>query len=863
MKTKILLLIFTIIFLSNIVSALLTDNLIAYYTADNTDTIGQIAIDKLGHYNASGSHTITTGITGKIGESYRTDGTSRLITFIPSGTTNSSYNWTINFWANLTDGNAFDGLVGCFDNGNNGIEIDFRDGYSNNYTMSFSGSNVPTTIHYSTNWQMITLTYNEQTDNATIYINSTNIYSATKSSWSSCGANLTFGNSYGTSAGDTNGLVGGIDEMAVWSRTLNNSEITTIWNGGAGLPYTSYTTIIPTDLYLTAQNEWDSSSINSFNVSITWNNGTTQTNTTTTGSIYLQNVSNTNMTYNITYSATNYFSRTYTNQELLNATNNTLTGSIHQAEICFNATQKVSNASIIPNNITINSVVRNTANFCYNLSSGNYNVMAQKTSWWSKNQTFTVSALQNSTETITDLFSTIANISIYQSNGTILSVYGIKINNSNYPSWIGENGSTTTGSFLFNGTNSTYQITINSTLGNETFNITITTAPRQNFSYYYFTLTNCTPMSQVVLNFTILNEDDNTLLNDSAFDAWFNITSQLFIGEKYFNITRSTGNYYIVCIPNNTITNFTANAQIKYSKLTTYAEKNYYLIDYLLYNLPIMNIPLYLTNGTTQIKLQVRDYTDAGISNVYIKVLSYDLGTNSYRTTEIVKTDSDGNAYAQLVANTAWYAFILQQNGAIILQTLPTKITSSPQTFRITTGYDYFNNYDVIKGMSYSLTYDNSSSTFSFTYNEPTGAVNQGCLRLTQRSINGDLILNTTCVTSNAGTILLNITGVPGDNTYIADAYAFIGGESFTLNTSSTSANNTYKLFGTSGLFFSMLIIITLTMVGIWHPAIAIVMMIFGVITTNVIGLFYMNWTYIITFIILGVLTMYRVGRSE
>lgn len=406
-----------------------------------------------------------------------------------------------------------------------------------------------------------------------------------------------------------------------------------------------------------------------------------------------------------------------------------------------------------------------------------------------------------------------------------------------------------------------YTASINSSEGTETFSFLVD-GRTENISYFYFDMDNCTAYTNVILNFTILDEVSGLLLNDSSLSIWFNITSSYLIGGKEFNLSYDTGNYYLVCIPNYTITNWTANAQADYSK-AGYDEKNYYLVDYLLNNASTTKINLYLNNGTTQTKLQVRDYNDDPISDVYIKVLSYDLGTNSYITTEIVKTDTDGDAYAQIVQNTNWYAFILEYDGEIILQTLPTKITTTTLTFRINLDTDYFASYDVTQGITHSLTYNNDTTSFSFVWSDPTNNVQQGCLRLTRRSINGDTVINTSCVTSSAADVLLNITGALGTNTYIADSYVLIAGQQFQMDSLSISFNDTYRTFGASGLFFSMLLIIVLVMVGLWHPVAAILLMIIGVVVTNIIGLFYLNWTYIVTFIILAVITIYRTGKSD
>ncbi len=275
------------------------------------------------------------------------------------------------------------------------------------------------------------------------------------------------------------------------------------------------------------------------------------------------------------------------------------------------------------------------------------------------------------------------------------------------------------------------------------------------------------------------------------------------------------------------------------------------------------DVNLYLTNDTIQLTLSVKDYNDDAISDAYISVLSYDLGTSSYTTTEIVKTDTEGDAFAQIIQNTAWYAFLVEYEGEVIIQTLPTKITTTTLTLRANLDTDYFASYDVTQGITSDLTFNNATAAFSFTFSYPTGGVAQGCLVLTRISINGETELNSSCATSSAATILMTIPEAVGTNSYKADGYATISGQDFLLETLTHAYSTTYRTFGLSGIFLSMLLILTLVMVGLWHPAASVVLMVVGVVVTNVMNLFYLNWTYIITFIILAVITIYRTGRSE
>lgn len=641
-----------------------------------------------------------------------------------------------------------------------------------------------------------------------------------------------------------------IDEIAVLNRTLTGPEKEWLYNGGSPTtnqqyPFSASSAV--TNFTITATDEWNSTTITWFNATVDGVNYGSNS----TGVIEVNLLTNSTTTHNVTlWGATGYFNRTYTELNISTA----LAGELHQAELCFNATTIIGTPAIM-NNYTINGITRT----CFNLSSGSYNAQAQGNALYNKNQTFSVNAGDNKTDTFTNMYHTIANVSAYYSNGTIIRDFSINLTAPG-TDWT-LNGTTTNGSYYFNAVNDSYTALINYT--GESYNFDISTIHNAtNISLYTFDLDNCTDYGQTVLNFTILDEATDTLVNNATLNIYFAVSSDFFTGIKEYNLSYQDGNYYSVCVPSGTILNFTAYAQAEYSKDPPYDEKNYYLVNFPLSSTE-QKINLYLTNGTTQVKLQLRDYNDDAISNAYIRVLSYDVGTDSYKTTEIVNTDSEGDAYAQIILNTAWYAFLVEYNGEVILQTLPTKITSDTLTLRANLDADYFASYDVVQGITHDLTYNNATTAFSFTFSDPTGSVAQGCIQLKRRSINGEVILNTSCETSTAATILMSIPGAVGTYTYEANTYVVIDGSNFALDSLSVSFSETYKTFGLSGVFLSMLLILTLVLVGVWHPVAAIVLMVVGVITTNVMGIFYLNWTYIVTFIILAVITIYRTGKSD
>lgn len=858
MKLKIFVWILAVFLLNSLTSAVVNDSK-GYWSLDASYIDVTNVIDSSGYKNGTLYGAYAVNETGKLGQAINIskagEGRIQIATNAELGTfICSGAGCTIAAWIKLNNTVPAEQHIFSKDKiTDRGYYLDILSGGGLRFYCSPDGvasAYSDTAVVLTTGvWTHVAAVYNaaNATPSVVIYINGT-ARSTTKTGTYGAACNVA---NNATLIGANSYLVGyalngTIDEVAFYDTAKSATDIATLYYNGTG-----YNPYAPAafNFTITSIDEFNSSTITTFNALI----DETEYNTTT-GILSTPLLINSTTLHNITLYTANYLNKTYLNY---NVSGTPLSSTLHQAELCLNATSKVSGSYITPNNFTIGSTTRTS---CFNISAGSHNVMAQKTGWYSKNQSFTIAALSNTTRTVENMSSSLANITVYYSNGTKISNWNINITSNDYPSWPAENGSTSSGSYNFSGINGTYTAIVTDVVGTETFTFTLN-AYTQNINFYHFGIDNCTAYHVPTINFTIWNEETAALLNNSALNIYLEITSSYYPGNKTYNFSFSTGNYYALCVPNNTITGWTAYAQAEYSNLPNYDEKNYFLVNYNLSNTSA-NIDLYLAYNTSQLKLKVRDYTDQGISNAYIKVLSYDLGTNSYKTTEIVKSDSSGDAYAEIIPNIQWYAFIVEYNGRIYLQTLPTKITTSELTLRISLTSDYFTNYNIVAGIANILFYNNATSTFSFTYDDPTGNVQQGCMQVTERNAFRDSVLNTTCVNSSASTILISIAGVAGNFTYIASSYAMIDGISIPLNSTSVNLNTTYKMFGALGWLITFLLVITLILVGCWHPSVAIVLAVFGIIASVIMNFIYVTWTSIVVLVIIGAIALYRVGNK-
>ena len=363
----------------------------------------------------------------------------------------------------------------------------------------------------------------------------------------------------------------------------------------------------------------------------------------------------------------------------------------------------------------------------------------------------------------------------------------------------------------------------------------------------------CSVYSIVALNFSLIEESNNASIAGDM-DFTFSLVSE----GTTLNYSKSvTGvNSTAFCISTGNLS-FTAQLQSEYTSSA------YDTFTYFAYNLAVTNttqyITYYLTNGTTIVEFTVLDQNGDEVENAYIKVKKYDIGTGAYKTIETLKTDEQGKALGNIILDIAWYEFVIEYGGTVYLEDGPTKITTTSRTFRINLLSDFYERYtDVIYGITSSLSYTDATGNFRFTWSDPDGNYHYGCLKVTKESIAGNTLINDTCVMSTAGTILVNINSTEEVNgTYVAVGYIKFD-EPYVLQVLRKTWGSLSETFGSEGLFYGFLIILTLAMVGVYAPKIAMILAVIGLIFSSILGFFNMNPSWIIALVIATGLTIYR-----
>lgn len=215
----------------------LLTNIVSYYKMQGNST------DSVGSNNGTDTAITYSDANGKIGNGAGVNGTTSQIIIDALGSTFSSGNsYSVSAWvyvASSFTGQPFSAVttttwgVGAFEfsvRGTSGLNIEFT-GVSWLSGTLFSVTGATT----SNSWNHIVAVSDGSTKN--LYINGT-LANTTSTSVSQTFTNFSLINTRATNIGYRGGASGKyIDEVGVWSRALTGSEVTSLYNSGAGKQY--------------------------------------------------------------------------------------------------------------------------------------------------------------------------------------------------------------------------------------------------------------------------------------------------------------------------------------------------------------------------------------------------------------------------------------------------------------------------------------------------------------------------------------------------------------------------------------------------------------------------------------------------
>jgi hypothetical protein len=704
-----------------------------------------------------------------------------------------------------------------------------------------------------------------------------------------------------------------IDELAIWNRSLSTAEVTTLFDSGTGTfrssesiqvslnsPPSAFNTS-STSIQFNASLLPDSISINNATLYL-YNASGTQLSTTINNTIasisqinatwtltgltdrsYLWNVYGCGNSSSTTYCTTATSNRSFTidstapsvsityptarvnyHQSGRNITINwTASDSLSGLQTClvdYNGANRSVTCADNTTQYNITSDQNRTAVFFANDSIGNSAIATQSWNYdvFEWNRTFEASVFEFATHTISinasvnRTYYTNLNTQLYYNNSIYSTTASGSGNNELYSTSLSAPPtaaqSTVNFLWLFNLVNSSTTLQANTSQSSQTIsNITIDL---------------CQTNNTLLMNLTLFDENNKTRLIPPTTNGTIEIDLTLFAHanpsqHQNFSTNQSNKNPVQICISNNTInsSSFGLGSQIRYFADERVVE--FYHLQNQTINLSTtpFNIGLYdlQTIDSQSFLINYKDKNFLPVKDVLIEIHRKYIPENAFTIVEIPKTDNQGQTVAHLLLEDVFYNIFVKKNNRLLASfsdviAICQNPTLNQCTLNLNEEASTISPEDFIQAgdINYNLNFNNTARTVTLIYSTVDGSTKTVLLNVSKYDVLGNTTICQSSLTSPSGTIICNIAATYGNTTIRSEVWSageFIGYKINSLNVLSR------EIFRTSGIIFTIILILVLVFMFITSPI--------GMIFAFVFGLFIAGAFNLIT----GV-TLFSLGSS-
>lgn len=786
-------------------TAALDVDLKAYYKLDGTT--GDVK-DELDQHNGT-NNGATRGATGIIATAFdfeSGDGTDRVL--IPASSDFNMGNFTMSLWFK-PESNA-QGYILRADSGSEVLYLAYLSTNKINYYLDATNFDSSSTFSAG-NWYNVVIT-RQDNGTMTMYVNNNSEGTATNTGTLGS-VRISLGNDWG-GAGPVDGI---IDEVAIWGRVLNRTEIDDLYNNGNGITYATtnaapwVNAISPANnsLYTTSPKDINFTCYGADDVNFTqmefYLNGTL-TNTNSSG------LNNTNYTFEVTglNSGDYNWSCTGYDNDTLSTSTGTLFFIIDTAppDITVNTPASSYDSLVDGQDITLNISIEDSSNLdtiYYNYNGTQIDVTHGGSTSWEINDTITYIGGNNNITIFAN--DTLGNSNTYVFNWTVKVIdYGGYYNNEttegaleyfNNTIRLGSglslsdfdlvyNGSLEGGSSATSGSDiilskSSLLVPDVTTTTNITFYWSLTLSDASiinltsyNQTVYNLTLDDCSTNTVELYNFTMVDEEEQTPLSNTTLEVAVNI----YDGSRSSVILNLSDSYSAnptrICINRNVTEGslYLLDAVLKYSSTDPdHATEYYNIVNSSLTSETTTNkITLYDLNLTDSTEFQLTftgdDYLPVEGALIYVD-RQY-ISENQFKTVELPKTDSNGQTILHLVRNDVIYNIRVIKDGSV-LGTF-NNIVAFCEDYTIgdckinlnsaDTNPDIFN-YDSELGLIFTTpTYNETTQEVTFSFTTDDGTSKYVSMNVTRDNVIGNRSVCNSSITSSSSTLTCSLSSV-------------------------------------------------------------------------------------------------------
>ena len=315
-----------------------------------------------------------------------------------------------------------------------------------------------------------------------------------------------------------------------------------------------------------------------------------------------------------------------------------------------------------------------------------------------------------------------------------------------------------------------------------------------------------------------------------------------------------------ICI-NSTFNNYLIGyGEVEYSDENHSLRRHYLFEKRILSNTTTSNISLYslYKSISTSFLVEIRTPTLSPYVNKYTSLLRWYPSLNKYNVVEMGKTDDKGQTVSKVESEDADYRIgVYELNGTLIYLASPIRMVciQSPCTYILNVPDEEDISYTNFLGLEFTeITYSNG--VFYFQYNDPSQSTESISLSVYKVTGSYKSLICTDNSTSFTDLLICNVSS------YSGNLFAVVYRTASPLRTFLNKWVNagTTVFTSSAGLFITMLIFITLILLGSVSPVIAIVFGIFALIPALVLKT--ITYPILISIAIIGGIVIHFMRKS-
>ena len=336
------------------------------------------------------------------------------------------------------------------------------------------------------------------------------------------------------------------------------------------------------------------------------------------------------------------------------------------------------------------------------------------------------------------------------------------------------------------------------------------------------------------INFTIRDEITDALITDEVLIEFISDVAS-------YNYTTSTGSKYVDLVT-------PANYTIRYSSDNYDGPRHVYLT---VNNNTFQEQTLYLLNSTigTETTFVVYDATTlTKLEGAVVSVQRYNQLDNVYTLIGSYTTDISGSAFFDLEHDTELYKILVEYPlGTLKYTSSPMYITSATNNIYIDLYEDPTTTYFNSKDITFSLDYVSATTTIDTTWVDSSAIASNYCLYVKKYGQYSNEVINSSCTTSNSGSISLG--GLTENTTYYGVLTATIGGEETNLGVVWQTFQGDQLDSGAFGVFMTILLFTIFAFLSMIHSY-SVILAGTSLIFAKLLGILAIGWPMIITVLI-------------